>query len=262
MALTDAPADDTASGPPPGEPPVVLERVFQHVGIRRALDTVSLRVERGETLLLIGPNGAGKSLTVRLILGLDQPSAGHVRLFGSDLARVNDLGMRRLRRRLGAVLQGGSLLDGLTVLENLLLPLQSTPMRGSDMTRAARLAITQLQLDGMENLRPRALSVGQRRRAELARALINQPDLLVFDGLSDGLDLPSLRDIVSILRTQQETRNLTVIATDNTTLEVVRPEDRVAVMDRGRLLFDGARRELEAAREADLELRWILEGHP
>jgi ABC-type transporter Mla maintaining outer membrane lipid asymmetry ATPase subunit MlaF len=185
-----------------------------------------------------------------------------VRLFGQDLAEADDRGMRRLRRRLGAVLQGGTLLDGLTVLENLLLPLLATPFDRPAMARAARLAITQLQLDGMENLPPRALSLGQRRRAELARALINRPELLVLDGLSDGLDLPAVRDIAEILQVQQQNRELTLIATDNTTLEVVRPDDRVAVLDRGRLLFDGSRRALEAADDSDLALRWILEGHP
>ena len=252
-----------ADPPPAAAAPVVeLERVHQHVGIQRALDGVSLRVARGDTLLLIGPNGAGKSLLTRLILGLDQPSAGRVRLFGQDLSSVDDRGMRRLRRRLGAVLQGGSLLDGLTVLENLLLPLQATRLGRAQMARAARLAVTQLQLDGMENQRPRALSLGQRRRAELARALINRPELLVLDGLSDGLDLPAVHEIVGILLVQQQNRELTILATDNTTLDAVRPEDRVAVLDRGRLLFEGRRHELEAAAAGDLALRWILEGHP
>jgi ABC-type transporter Mla maintaining outer membrane lipid asymmetry ATPase subunit MlaF len=241
---------------------VELERVHQHVGMHRALDGVSLQVRRGDTLLIIGPNGAGKSLTTRLILGLDQPSAGHVRLFGQDLAAADDRGMRRLRGRVGAVLQGGTLLDGLSVLENLLLPLQATRLDRPAMARAARLAITQLQLDGMENLPPRALSLGQRRRAELARALINRPELLVLDGLSDGLDLPAVRDIAEILEVQRQNRELTLIATDNTTLDVVGADDRVAVLDRGRLLFDGSRRALEAAGDDDLALRWILEGHP
>lgn len=241
---------------------VELEQVFQHVGRQRALDGISLQVRRGDMLLLIGPNGAGKSLTMRLVLGLDQPSAGRVRLFGEDLSQVDDRGMRRLRRRLGAVLQGGMLLDGMTVLENLLLPLQATRLDRPGMARAARLVITQLQLDGMEHHRPRALSAGQRRRVELARALINQPELLICDGLGDGLDLPALRDIAGILKAQQQHRELTIIATDNATLEPVQPEDRVAVIDRGRLLFDGTRGALAAARDQDLELRWVLEGHP
>ncbi len=243
-------------------PLIELRQVFQHVNGRRALSDLSLTVHPGDALLLIGPNGAGKSLTLRLILGLDPPSSGSVRLFGQELARLNDARMNRLRGRLGVVLQGGSLLDELTVLENLLLPMRAQAHGRARLTRAARLAITQLQLDGMEHQYPRALSLGQQRRAELARALIDQPELLICDGLSDGLDQPALRDILSILQVQRESRGLSILATDNGMLGFIGAEDRVAVMDRGRLLFAGTRAGLEAHRRDDLELRTIFEGHP
>lgn len=241
---------------------IELQQVFQHVNGRCALHDLSLSLQKGDALLLIGPNGAGKSLSLRLMLGLDQPSSGSVKLFGQDLAILSDARMNRLRGRLGVVLQGGSLLDELTLLENLLLPMRAQPSTRSSLARAARLVITQLQLDGMANHYPRALSLGQRRRAELARALINQPELLICDGLSDGLDRPALRDILSILQVQRESRGLTFLATDNAMLDVIGPHDRVAVMDRGRLLFDGTRTGMEAATANDLELRTILEGHP
>jgi ABC-type multidrug transport system ATPase subunit len=244
------------------EPLVELQRVFQHINGRCALNDLSLRVDRGDALLLIGPNGAGKSLSLRLILGLDQPSAGRVRLFAQDLAQQDDAQINRLRGRLGAVLQGGSLLDELRVLDNLLLPMRAHGSDRAALARSARLVITQLQLDGMEDRYPRALSLGQQRRVELARALINRPELLICDGLSDGLDQPALRDILSILRVQRETRGLTLIATDNEMLELIGPDDRVAVMDRGRLLFDGTRVALEEKSASDLELRTILDGHP
>jgi len=241
---------------------VELERVFQHINARCTLSDLSLSVKRGDALLIIGPNGAGKSLSLRLILGLDQPSAGRVRLFAHDLAHQNDAQMNRLRGRLGAVLQGGSLLDELTVLENLLLPMRARLSDRATLARAARLVITQLQLDGMEHRYPRALSLGQQRRVELARALINRPELLICDGLSDGLDQPALRDILSILRVQRETRGLTLIATDNEMLDLIGAEDRVAVIDRGQLLFNDTRTALEEKSATDLELRTVLEGHP
>ncbi len=241
---------------------VQLSDLFQHVGIHCALFGVSLQVARGEGLLIIGPNGAGKTLLTRLIVGLDLPSAGRVRLFGQDLARIDDKAMAALRQRVGVVLQRGSLLDGLTVLENLLLPLRASGMGRADMARAARLVMTQLLLDGMENHRPRSLSLGQRRRVELARALIHHPDLLIWDGLTDGLDPSSVRDIFMILRTQQEARGLSVIATDNYTMDVLDANDRVAVIDRGRLLFDGSRDALQAALSERLDLRYVVEGNP
>jgi ABC-type multidrug transport system ATPase subunit len=241
---------------------VELSSVFQHVGNHGALFGVSLQVARGEGLLIIGPNGAGKTLLTRMMVGLDPPSAGRVRLFGQDLALINDAAMAALRGRVGVVLQRGSLLDGLTVLENLLLPLRASRLSRAEMARAARLVMTQLLLDGMENHRPRSLSLGQRRRVELARALIHHPDLLIWDGLTDGLDPASVRDIFMILRVQQQARGLSVIATDNNTMEGLEAGDRVAVLDRGRLLFDGSRGALQAALPEQLDLRYVVEGNP
>lgn len=243
-------------------PVAALETVFQHVGIHCALDAVSLEVARGELLLLVGRNGAGKTLLTRVLLGLDPPSAGHVRLFGEDLTALGETAMRRLRRRVGAVFQGGTLLDGLSVLENLLLPLRPARRSRANMARAAQLVLAQLQLDGLEHHRPRALSLGQRRRVELARALIHRPELLVWDGLGDGLDRGAVREILEVLRVQQRTRGLTVIATDNSTDVSARSDDRVAVLERGRLLADARFGALEARLAGDLELRVSLAGHP
>jgi ABC-type multidrug transport system ATPase subunit len=247
-------------GEPVSSPALQVEQVFQHVGGHRVLNGVSLRVERGEGLLLIGRNGAGKSLLMRLVLGLDMPSAGTVRLFGEELHRLRGARALALRARLGAVLQRGALLDGLTVLENLLLPLRAARLSRADMARAARLAMTQLQLDGMENHLPRSLSVGQRRRVELARALVHRPDLLIWDGLTDGLDLPAVREILGVLRTQIELRGLTVIGTDNVTLTAMQSDERIVVLDQGRVIFDGTRNALEAEVPRRLELRYLLEG--
>lgn len=252
----------TAADPDTDIPVIELERVFQHISGRCALNDLTLRVQPGDALLMLGPNGAGKSLTLRLMLGLDQPSAGTVRVFGQNLAELDDRRLSQLRGRLGAMLQGGSLLDELSVLENLLLPLRASPHDPASMARAARLAVTQLQLDGMENQYPRALSLGQRRRTELARALIGQPEVLLCDGLGDGLDQPAARDILQVLRVQREARGLTVIATDNYLLDLIGPDDRVAVLDRGQLLFDGTRAELELSAKDNLEIRTLLAGHP
>jgi ABC-type multidrug transport system ATPase subunit len=219
-------------------------------------------MERGDWLLIIGPNGAGKSLLARLILGLDSPSAGTIRVLGSALEELDELGMGRLRGRLGAVLQGGSLLEDLTVLDNLLLPLRTARLDRGEEARAARLVMTQLQLDGLENHAPRSLSLGQRRRVELARALIHQPAVVVWDGLTDGLDRAAAGETLDLLRRQQEQRRLTLIATDNRPDALAAGTDRIAVLDRGHLIFHGSRTELAHAAAERLEVRYVLEGHP
>jgi len=245
-------------------PPAALELagVFQHVQGHAALADIALRLEVGEWLLVAGPNGAGKSLLVRLILGLDAPSAGTIRVLGEDIQALDWRGVTRLRARLGAVLQGGSLLEGQSVIENLLLPVRELAGGQERLAREARLVMTLLRLDGLENHRPRALSLGQRRRIELARALIHRPALLVWDGLTDGLDPASARDTLQVLREQRESRQLTLIATDNDPNALGDACDRVAVLERGRLVFDGGPEALAAALPERLDLRYLLQGRP
>jgi ABC-type multidrug transport system ATPase subunit len=239
-----------------------LESVYQHVGGRMALNDIRLVLHEGDWLLICGPNGAGKSLLTRLILGLDRPSAGSVQVLGRDLARLGWSAMTRLRHEMGAVLQRGSLLADHSVLDNLLLRLRDAPLTRNEMARAARLVMTLLGLDGLENHVPRALSLGQQRRVELARALIHRPRLLVWDGLSDGLDPVVARETLAVLRGLREHQQLTLIATDNLPDVLGGTADRIAVIDRGRLLIEGTLAELESAAASRLELRAALWGTP
>ena len=236
--------------------------VFQHVGGRCALEAIDLAVPQGAWLLLVGPNGAGKSLLTRLILGLDAPSAGRVRVLGHDLQTLAPRALTALRGRLGAVLQGGTLLEDRSVIENLVLPLRGLPGGRAHLARAARLVIATLRLDGLENHPPRSLSLGQRRQVELARALIHRPDLLVWDGLTDGLDPAAVRDTLAALRAQRGNHPLTLIATDNRADALGDGCDQVAVLERGRLIFDGSPAALAAALPQRLDLRYVLTGRP
>ncbi len=185
---------------------VKLENVFQHIGGRCVLEDITLRIEAGESFALLGPNGAGKTLLLRLIMGLDRPSAGHIEVLGRALAHVSPAEMIQLRRSVGMVMQGGALLNGLSVMENLILPLRAGGLSTNRMQRTARLIMTQLRLDGLENMRPFELSGGLSRKVELARALIRRPPLLLWDELLDGLDPASVGEIVEHL--QREKKNV------------------------------------------------------
>ncbi|MCO5762871.1 MAG: ATP-binding cassette domain-containing protein [Gammaproteobacteria bacterium] len=237
-----------------------LDGVFQHVTGRLAIQGLSLDLPEGEWLLICGPNGAGKTLLSRLVLGLDRPSAGRVQVLGRDLAQLDGRGLARLRREVGAVLQRGSLLADYSVLANILLPLRQTPLTRGEMARAARLVMTLLGLDGLENHPPQALSLGQQRRVELARALIRRPRLLVWDGLSDGLDPTVAREILAVLDSLRGGQPMALIATDNTPDALGDIPARVGVLNRGRLLFQGTPAALAAASTGDLELRTALGG--
>jgi len=239
---------------------VKLENIFQHIGGRCVLEDISLCIEAGESFALLGPNGAGKTLLLRLIMGLDRPSAGHVEILGKDLAHLSPDEMIRLRRSMGMVIQGGSLLNGLSVMENLILPLRASGLSTERMQRTARLIMTQLRLDGLENMRPYELSGGLARKVELARALIRRPPLLLWDELLDGLDPASLREIEEHLRCEKKTYNMTLLFSTHQAGGVLTIADRIGVLDRGRLLFAGSREGLEMVEDRDLELRFALQG--
>lgn len=244
------------------EPALELAGVFQHVQGHAALADIALRVEVGEWLLVAGSNGSGKSLLTRLILGLDVPSAGTIRVLGEAIQGLGWRAMARLRARIGAVLQGGSLLEDQSVIENLLLPVRELPGGRERLAREARLVMAMLRLDGLENHRPRSLSLGQQRRVELARALIHRPELVVWDGLTDGLDPAAARETLQVLREQRANRRLTLIATDNLPDVLGETCDRIAVLEDGRLAFTGTPEELAAALPRRLDLRYLLHGRP
>jgi ABC-type methionine transport system ATPase subunit len=239
---------------------LALAGIYQHVGGRAALASVDLEVAAGDWLLLVGRNGAGKSLLVRLLLGLDSPSAGSVRVLGEDIGALGRAAMTRLRARVGAVLQGGSLLNGHSVLENILIPLRGQPGGPARLAREARLVLSMLRLDGLESYCPRALSLGQRRLVELARALIHRPELLIWDGLTDGLDPASAAETLKVLSELRQTRKLTLIATDNDPGVLGADCDRIAVLERGRILFSGTSADLALALPRRLDLRYALTG--
>lgn len=209
---------------------------------------------------MLGPNGAGKTLLLRLIMGLDRPSAGRIVVLGQDCNRLSAAGFSRLRKSLGLVLQGGGLLHGLSVAENLMLPLWTGGEATDLMARRVRLIMTQLRLDGLENLYPHELSGGVLRKVELARALIQHPKLLMWDELLDGLDPASVVELQELLTRERRTREMTILFTTHQPAGVFSLASRVGVLDSGRLLFTGSIGDLSEAGKYDPDLKYALTG--
>lgn len=239
---------------------VEFENVFQHLNGRCILSGLSFSIRRGDFFALLGPNGAGKTMLLRLIMGLDRPSAGRISVLGQDYDELSDADLSSFRHSLGMVLQGGGLLNGLTIAENLILPLRDAGHRVDLMSRKARLIMTQLRLDGLENLYPHELSGGLMRKVELARALIQQPKMLMWDELLDGLDPASIIEIEEHLAREKRTRDMTVIFTTHQTSGALTVASRVGVLDNGKLLFDGAAEDLSGVGDKDPDLKYALKG--
>ncbi len=223
---------------------VELAKVFStRAGPVNAVDGVSLTIRRGETLGLVGESGSGKSTVARLIMGLQELTAGQVLFDGSDITRMSKAELRTLRRRMQMVFQNpfGSLLPHYTVAANIAEPLRLHGEKDKDVRRArAAELLEQVGLDAnAADLYPRQFSGGQQQRIAIARALALKPDLLVCDEPTSSLDVSVQAQILELLEALQTEMNLTALFISHNLAVVQRLASTVAVMCRGRVVEYG-----------------------
>jgi iron(III) transport system ATP-binding protein len=214
---------------------VVFERVTKRYGNVVAVDDVSFRVEPGELVTLLGPSGCGKTTILRMVAGLEPVSGGHVLIGGSDvtLRAANE-------RNVSMVFQSYALFPHMTVLENVCYGPISM---GTDKAKARELArakLNMLGLSGFEQRLPSELSGGQQQRVAVARSLVLEPAVLLFDEPLSNLDAKLRRRVREEIRELQQSLELTVIYVTHDQEEALAVSDRVIVMDGGRIAQQGA----------------------
>ena len=172
---------------------VELESVRLAFGERTVFQDLSCRFARSRITVLMGASGTGKSTVLRMIGGLQRPDSGQVRVAGEDVASLPGSEVQRVRRRLGMLFQDGALLDSMTVLENVGLPLREHTQLGEGEIRdAVHERLAAVGLEGVDDLLPGELSGGMLRRVALARLLVQRPDLLLLDEPTNHLDAESV----------------------------------------------------------------------
>ncbi len=200
-------------------------------GLHQAVDGLSFGLERGACLGLLGPNGAGKSTTIRLLLGLLVPDAGDIRVLGLPVPQQ----ARQARERLGVVPQADALDPDFTVAENLRVFARYFGRRGEAAVRDPSALLEFAGLSAKRNARIGELSGGMKRRLTLARALVNDPELLLLDEPSTGLD-PQARHLMWERLRQLLARGKSILITTHFMEEAERLCDRVAIVDHGRCI--------------------------
>jgi phospholipid/cholesterol/gamma-HCH transport system ATP-binding protein len=230
------------------QPVVDLRRLTTRAGeltIHRNLD---LTVGRGQILALVGDSGSGKTTLLRHILGLATPVSGSVVLFGHDLGAANATLQRSLRRRLGMLFQGGALFSALSVFDNIAFPLRELKALDADWIR--RLVMLKLAMVELEpehgKLMPAQLSGGMVKRVALARALALEPELLLLDEPTAGLDPDRSRSFVSLLGQLQRELGLTVIMVTHDLATLAELATHVAVLADQRIRSSGPMAEVMA----------------
>ncbi|HEY5999191.1 MAG TPA: ATP-binding cassette domain-containing protein [bacterium] len=204
-----------------------------------AVDGIDLRVERGECFGILGPNGAGKTTTIRMAYGFTPLTAGELRVFGLDVRRD----LPAIKARLGVCQQGNTLDPDLTIAENLLVYSRYYGIPREAARRRADELLKFIALEARREAHVAALSGGLVRRLMLARALINDPELLILDEPTTGLD-PQSRHALWDRLSELRRRGLTILLTTHYLEEAARLCTRLVIMDRGRILVEGAPREL------------------
>jgi len=219
----------------------------QYRGGVLAVDRVDLRVARGEIYGFLGLNGAGKSTTIRMLLGMIRPTAGHAELFGE---RVH-AGATDLWRRVGHLVESATAYQELTVRENLDIARRLARMPG---TSEVDVVIERLGLQAYADRRAGTLSLGNLQRLALARALLPSPELLVLDEPANGLDPAGVIEIRDLLRSLATDEGLTVFMSSHILGEVDRLATRVGIVHQGRLVEELDHDALEAHRDLRLEV--------
>lgn len=221
---------------------VLFQNVARHFGDVRAVDGVNLEIRQGEFFAMLGPSGSGKTTCLRLIAGFEQPSSGHIEIFGQTAE-----GLAPNRRDVNTVFQDYALFPHMTVLDNVAYGLMVKGIARKPRQAEAREALALVKLEGMEARRPAQLSGGQRQRVALARALVNRPKVLLLDEPLGALDLKLREDMQEELRRLHRQLGLTFVFVTHDQGEALSMADRVAVFNKGRLVQVGTPEEIYEA---------------
>jgi phospholipid/cholesterol/gamma-HCH transport system ATP-binding protein len=217
---------------------IELRNVSKSFGENTILRDISLKIPPGQTTAIIGPSGTGKSVTLKHIVGLLRPDSGQVLCFGTDMAQASEAELYKVRKRFGMLFQDGALFDSLSVGANISFPLVH---HAPEMDEAARRAKVEekLELVGLPGVYDRptsSLSGGQRKRVGLARAIVTEPEVILFDEPNSGLD-PITSDAIDALISQmKEALGITFIVISHDIVGTINVADHIAMLYGGDLV--------------------------
>jgi len=254
-ARGDSPA---AKAAPAGDPrwQIQIRGLHKTFGPQHVLRGIDLDIERGKINIIIGGSGQGKSVLMKHLMGLLKPDAGQIFVDGEDVVPFNDREMGKLRRKFGMVFQYAALFDSMNVVENIAFPLiERYNLSRAEIMERVRDLLRRLDLanvDGIEQKIPPELSGGQRKRVGLARALIDRPEILLYDEPTTGLDPVATKNVDEMIRRTADDFGVTSVVISHDMASTFRIGDRISMLDQGKIVVSGTSREVLASRHPAL----------
>jgi phospholipid/cholesterol/gamma-HCH transport system ATP-binding protein len=250
QSVAEANLENNQTAINPGEPVLALRDVHKSFGTQHVLDGINLTVARGETLAVLGRSGAGKSVLLKLIIGLQKPDAGSICIRGQEISGLGLNEMNRLRIKMGFLFQHAALYDSLTVADNVAFPLvRHTKMPESERSDRVKELLSSVGMENDLNKMPTDISGGMQKRVGLARALALQPEILLLDEPTAGLDPITSSEIDDlVLKLQKEHKLTSVVVThDLQSARII--ANRLALLDKGKVAMEGSFEELAESKD-------------
>jgi phospholipid/cholesterol/gamma-HCH transport system ATP-binding protein len=230
-----------------------LEKTF---GPQHVLKGVDLDIERGRTNIVIGGSGQGKSVLMKHLMGLLKPDAGHIWVDGEDIVPLGTQQMGRLRRKFGMVFQYAALFDSMNVVENIAFPLiERYHLSNAEIMERVRDLLKRLDLAGVTGIEqkfPPELSGGQRKRVGLARALIDRPEILLYDEPTTGLDPVASKNVDEMISRTADDFGVTSVVISHDMASTFRIGDRISMLAGGKIIVSGTAKEVLASQRPEL----------
>jgi phospholipid/cholesterol/gamma-HCH transport system ATP-binding protein len=222
-----------------------VENLAKSFGNVKVLVDVDVSIRRGDVVVIIGGSGAGKTTLLKILIGLDRPTSGSIFVDGVDITKLPARELTKVRRKFGMVFQYSALLDSMDVLDNVAFPLREhTKLREREIRERVREKLGVLGLEGIESRYPSELSGGMRKRVGLARALMLEPEAILYDEPTSGLDPITARMVDDLIVETRQRFGVTSIVISHDMAGALRIADQIVLLAKGKVVASGAPREL------------------
>jgi phospholipid/cholesterol/gamma-HCH transport system ATP-binding protein len=245
-----------------GEPLIRFVDVHKRFGPKVVFSGLDLAINRGETITVLGASGGGKSVMLKMLIGLIKPDHGGIFLDGQDITKMSDSGLTDVRRRIAYLFQGAALFDSLSVGETVAYGLREqfwNKMKEKDILERVATSLELVGLPGIEAMRPSDLSGGMKKRVGLARTLALQPEVILYDEPTTGLDPINTARINHLINGIQRALKITSIVVTHDMGTAFHVSNRLAMLGRGRLLLVGTKDEFR--RTHNTQVKDFIEGN-